>query len=467
MVKAFNNIYFKHLAACARPRATPTGPRCRSPGTTPRPSRRSPSSSTRSATTPSTSGRSPRAGGSSGTPRRTARPTSLPVGLPRPRAPGDRRAAEGEDWTRPCAHRPLLRRRSQLPWTGQPPTASRMEPLAVSDSTAKHDPARLDKVVNLCKRRGFVFPSGEIYGGTRSAWDYGPLGVELKENIKRQWWRSMVQSRDDIVGLDSSVILPRQVWVASGHVGVFTDPLVECLNCHKRFRADHLEEEFEEKKGRAARERPGRHRLPELRHPGPVDRAARLQHDAQDLPRPGRGRVRPALPAAGDRAGHLRELRQRAGRRPQEAAVRHRPDRQVVPQRDHAGQLHLPHARVRADGDGVLRRARHRRGVAPVLDRPAHPLVHRPRHRPRQPAALRAPEGEAVALLEAHGRHRVPLRLPGLGVGRARGHRQPHRLRPEDALASTPATTCRTSTRRRTTAGRRTSSSRRPASPAR
>ncbi|HVD27738.1 MAG TPA: glycine--tRNA ligase, partial [Mycobacteriales bacterium] len=118
-------------------------------------------------------------------------------------------------------------------------------------STSKNDPARLDKVVNLCKRRGFVFPSGEIYGGTRSAWDYGPLGVELKENIKKQWWRTVVQSRDDIVGLDSSVILPRQTWVASGHVGVFTDPLTECQSCHKRFRADHLEEEFEEKKGRA------------------------------------------------------------------------------------------------------------------------------------------------------------------------------------------------------------------------
>ncbi|WP_456846820.1 glycine--tRNA ligase [Cellulomonas sp. P5_C6] len=112
-------------------------------------------------------------------------------------------------------------------------------------------PSRLDSVVSLAKRRGFVFPSGEIYGGTRSAWDYGPLGVELKENIKRQWWRTMVTSRDDIVGLDSSVILPRQVWVASGHVGVFTDPLTECLNCHKRFREDHMLEEFEEKKGRA------------------------------------------------------------------------------------------------------------------------------------------------------------------------------------------------------------------------
>jgi glycyl-tRNA synthetase len=121
----------------------------------------------------------------------------------------------------------------------------------VSTSTTTHDPAHLDKVVNLCKRRGFVFPAGEIYGGTRSAWDYGPLGVELKENIKRQWWKTVVQGRDDIVGLDSSVILPRQVWVASGHVGVFTDPLTECQNCHKRFRADHLEEDYEARKGRA------------------------------------------------------------------------------------------------------------------------------------------------------------------------------------------------------------------------
>ncbi|MDR0783349.1 MAG: glycine--tRNA ligase [Propionibacteriaceae bacterium] len=108
----------------------------------------------------------------------------------------------------------------------------------------------LDNVINLAKRRGFVYPCGEIYGGTRAAWDYGPLGVELKENIKRQWWRSVVTSRDDVVGLDSSVILPRTVWVASGHVGVFNDPLTECTSCHKRFRADTLEEEFEYRKGR-------------------------------------------------------------------------------------------------------------------------------------------------------------------------------------------------------------------------
>ena len=109
--------------------------------------------------------------------------------------------------------------------------------------------SKLDEVVSLAKRRGFVFPAGEIYGGTRSAWDYGPLGVALKDNIKREWWRSMVVTRGDVVGVDTSIILPPAVWVASGHVSVFNDPLIECLNCHKRHRADKLEESYAEKHG--------------------------------------------------------------------------------------------------------------------------------------------------------------------------------------------------------------------------
>jgi glycyl-tRNA synthetase len=111
---------------------------------------------------------------------------------------------------------------------------------------------RVDSVVNLCKRRGFVFPSSEIYGGTRSAWDYGPLGVELKENIRRQWWQTVVRGRDDVVGLDSSIILAPQVWEASGHVATFTDPLTECKKCHKRWRADQLLDAYEEKHGKPA-----------------------------------------------------------------------------------------------------------------------------------------------------------------------------------------------------------------------
>lgn len=116
---------------------------------------------------------------------------------------------------------------------------------------AKPAPSKLENVISLAKRRGFVFPSGEIYGGTRSAWDYGPLGVELKENIKRQWWKTNVTSRDDVVGLDSSIILPREVWVASGHVATFSDPLIECLNCHKRLRGDELIERYAAKHGMA------------------------------------------------------------------------------------------------------------------------------------------------------------------------------------------------------------------------
>jgi glycyl-tRNA synthetase len=99
----------------------------------------------------------------------------------------------------------------------------------------------IDTIVNLCKRRGIVFPSSEIYGGLRSAWDWGPLGIELKRNVKNEWWRSMVHERDDVVGLETSILMSPKVWEASGHVATFTDPLVECTNCHHRFRADHLD----------------------------------------------------------------------------------------------------------------------------------------------------------------------------------------------------------------------------------
>ncbi len=98
----------------------------------------------------------------------------------------------------------------------------------------------MDRVVNLCKRRGFVFPSSEIYGGFRSTWDYGPLGVLLKRNVKDAWWRSMVQLRDDIVGLDAAILMAPRVWEASGHLETFHDPLVDCRNCKERFRADDL-----------------------------------------------------------------------------------------------------------------------------------------------------------------------------------------------------------------------------------
>jgi glycyl-tRNA synthetase len=100
----------------------------------------------------------------------------------------------------------------------------------------------MEKIVNLSKRRGFVFPSSEIYGGFRSTYDYGPLGVLMLRNVKDAWWRSMVQLRDDIVGLDSSILMTPKVWEASGHLANFTDPLVDCRNCKERFREDQLDD---------------------------------------------------------------------------------------------------------------------------------------------------------------------------------------------------------------------------------
>lgn len=105
-----------------------------------------------------------------------------------------------------------------------------------------HPPDLMDKLVSLAKRRGFIFQSSEIYGGVGSVYDYGPLGVELKNNIQQSWWREMVFRYDNIVGLDAGILMNPEVWVASGHVGAFTDPLVECRNCHRRYRADELEQ---------------------------------------------------------------------------------------------------------------------------------------------------------------------------------------------------------------------------------
>ena len=101
-------------------------------------------------------------------------------------------------------------------------------------------PVEMDKIVNLCKRRGFIFQSSEIYGGQESCWDYGPLGAELKRNVKAAWWRDMIQRRPDMVGLDASILMNPRVWKASGHIDHFSDPMVDCKACKSRFRADHL-----------------------------------------------------------------------------------------------------------------------------------------------------------------------------------------------------------------------------------
>ena len=101
----------------------------------------------------------------------------------------------------------------------------------------------MDKLVSLCKRRGYIFQSSEIYGGINSCYDYGPLGVELKQNVKNLWWRAMTRDRDDIEGIDSSILMHPKIWHASGHVEGFTDPLVDCKKCKNRYREDELDTE--------------------------------------------------------------------------------------------------------------------------------------------------------------------------------------------------------------------------------
>ena len=113
--------------------------------------------------------------------------------------------------------------------------------MSVETEAANRRAVTMEKIVNLCKRRGLVFPASDIYGGLGSTWDYGPTGVELKRNVKEAWWRDMVQSRNDVIGLDSAILQHPRTWEASGHLRNFTDPLVDCKSCKQRFRADHVD----------------------------------------------------------------------------------------------------------------------------------------------------------------------------------------------------------------------------------
>ena len=266
-----------------------------------------------------------------------------------------------------------------------------------------NDVVTMDKIVSLCKRRGFIFPASEIYGGIANTYDYGHYGVLLKQNVVNQWWKAMIQDRDDIVALDSAIIQhPRDV-------GGERPP----RRLHRPARAVPRQVQAAlprgppARGGRGARRAHRPPRLPGLRRR--AVRAARVQPDVRDDDRPGEGGGLDRLPAARDRAGHLPRLQAGAPVRAPQAAVRDRAGRQVVPQRDHARQLHLPHARVRADGDGVLRPARRGRAVVRALDEGALRLVRAARDRPREPAPARARRRRAVALLVRHERRRVPV----------------------------------------------------------
>ena len=293
----------------------------------------------------------------------------------------------------------------------------------------------VDTVISLAKRRGFVYQCGEIYGGTKSAWDYGPLGVELKDNIKRQWWRSMVQSRDDIVGIDSSVILPTPVWAASGHLAAFVDPLVECKNCHQRFRQDHLQEEYAEKKG--------------LDDPDAVEMSLiACPHCGTKgewtEPRMFNGLLKTYLGPVESEEG-LHYLRPETAQgifvnfTQVMTSSRKKPPFGIA-------QIGKSFRNEITPGNFIFRTREFEQMemeyfVAPGTDEEWHQRWIDDRMAWYTDLGIDADNlrlyehaaGEALALLQAHRRHRVPLRVRRLGVGRARGHRQPHRLRPHDA----------------------------------
>ena len=320
---------------------------------------------------------------------------------------------------------------------------------------------RIDAVVSLAKRRGFVFPSSEIYGGTRSAWDYGPLGVELKENVRRQWWKTMVQQRDDVVGLDSAVILARKVWEASGHIAEFVDPLTECQSCHKRFRADHLEEAYAEKHGKPLTS------LPELNCPNCGNKGTFTE------PKMFNGLMKTYLgPVESDEGLHYLRPETAQGifvnYKNVETVARKKPPFGIA-------QTGKSFRNEITPGNFIFRTREFEQMemeffVEPGTDEQWHEywlsgaleLVPRPRPVGGQPALLRAPQGEALALLEAHRRHRVPVPVRRHRVRRAGGHRQPHRLRPVHAQQALRRRPVVLRPGARASAGCRTSSSRPP-----
>ena len=272
----------------------------------------------------------------------------------------------------------------------------------------------MEKIVSLSKRRGFIYQSSEIYGGLNGFWDYGPLGAELKRNVKELWWNAMTRLRDDVAGLEATIIMAPQIWKASGHVDTFADLMRECPLTRKRVRADQVEAQsgvvyrWTGARSPHAPE-PADHPFAMLLRKGENPESARKRArefyaqissafksagpaalellgettapvtDSPDFHPESCVELSPARPfnlmfktyvgpvesednvaylRPGNRAGHLRPVQERAGNVAPEGAVRHCAGRQGVPQRGHAAQLHLPLARVRADGTGVLHQAR-------------------------------------------------------------------------------------------------------------
>ena len=271
------------------------------------------------------------------------------------------------------------------------------------------------KLVSHCKEYGFVFPSSEIYDGLGAVYDYGQNGVELKNNIKQYWWQSMVLLHDNIVGIDSAIFMHPTIWKASGHVDAFNDPLIDNRDSKKRYRADVLIEDqiakydekinkevakaakkygdaFNEQEFRSTNARVLEHqakrdalheRYTKAMNAGPdLNELRQIILDEEIVcPISGtknwtevrqfnlmfstemgshRRRSDESVPAPGNSTRYLRELPERAEDRPHEDSVRHSADRQSVPQRNRGTPVHLPHARIRTDGNAVLREAGNR-----------------------------------------------------------------------------------------------------------
>ena len=311
----------------------------------------------------------------------------------------------------------------------------------------------LDQIVNLCKRRGFVFPSAEIYGGFRSHLRLRPARRRCCCATSRtrgggRWCSSATTS----CCIDAAILGPPQVWEAVGHLANFTDPLVDCTNCKQRFRLDKLDDP---------------NTCPNCGAHGHVHRGPPVQPDVQDPRRPGRGRRRRRLPAPRDGAGHVRQLRQRAADHAARSRRSASPRSASVPQRDHAAELR---SSAPASSSRWRWSSSCRRPTAPqwyeywCTERLQ--LVRRPRHPAPTCCACAPHDADELSHYSAgHVRRRVPVPV---GLGRARGHRPAHRLRPQ---RSTPTHSRREARLLRpgrpTSATCRTSSSRPPAPPAR
>ena len=246
----------------------------------------------------------------------------------------------------------------------------------------------MDKIVALSKRRGFVFPASEIYGGIANTYDYGHYGVLLKNNVIAEWWKAMIQERDDVVALDSAIIQHPRTWEASGHLEGFTDPLVDCRACQQRFRADHLAEEKagtgnnpDIRCGHAPSKLPGEHKDCDLTDA----REFNLMFETTIGPVKDAGSTVFLRPETAQGIFlNFKNTLQYARRKPPFgiAQVGKSFRNEITP-----GELRLPHARVRADGDGVLRAARRGRALAPALDGGSDDLVRGPGARPREAEA--------------------------------------------------------------------------------